>query len=167
MVPWTANQEPPVVVCQVHSCWDNRVQVTQDVVNGGRPLPGLAGRVYLFGEKFGIPLKGDGGSVAVDLYDMTHLQPGAEPKYLERWQLDAGSVAKLLRRDKIGWGYTLFLPWGTYSPEITRVRLNICYTPAKATPIYAEPANITLHNDAPTLQVQHVSATTGALLPKQ
>jgi hypothetical protein len=152
---WTANQKL-AVVWQADSCWDNRIQVTQDVVNGGQ-LPGLVGRLYLFGEEFGIPLKAEGGSVAIDLYDMTHVPPGTSPKRLERWEIDADTMAKLLRRDKIGWGYSLFLPWSTYRPEITHVRLNICYTPAKGTPVYAEPALVTLRNDAPTEQVQRVS----------
>jgi hypothetical protein len=160
-MPWTPSQEAAPAVCQVHTFWDGRIQVPQDVVNGGRPLPGLAGRLYLFGQEFGIPLKGD-GSVAVDLYDISSVPPGVEPKRLERWQMDAGTMAKLLRRDKIGWGYTVFLPWSTYSPDIKRVRLNICYTPAKGTPIYAEPATISLHNQVSATQTRQVAAATGA-----
>src|SRR5947209_2007435 len=80
--PWISNHEPAAAVCQVHSIWEGHIRTTQDVVNGGRPLPGLAGRLYLFGPEFGKPEKGD-GKVAVDLYDASNTQPGAKPKHIE------------------------------------------------------------------------------------
>ena len=47
-------------------------------------------------------------------------------------------------RDAIGWGYSLFLPWGTYKPEINQIHLKICYQPPKGYPIYAVGTPITL-----------------------
>ncbi len=154
-MPWSAHSETPAAICRVDTFWDGRLQITQDVVNGGKPLPGLAGRLYLFGSEFGAPEKGDGG-IAVDLYDVSNASAGVQPKRLERWELDPGTIAKLLRKDKIGWGYTLFLPWGTYSPDITRVQLNVCYTPRKGTPLYAEPATISLRNQVTPTQTRQV-----------
>jgi hypothetical protein len=165
--PWLSNHEPAApAICQVHAFWDTRIQETQDVVNGGRPLRGLAGRVYVFTSEFGVPEKGD-GSVAVDLYDVSNPQPGVQPKRLERWQLDPGNLSKVIRKDKIGWGYTLFLPWSTYSPEITRVQLNVCYTPAKGSPLYAEPATISLRNQITSTQSRQLALPNGAGLVKQ
>lgn len=146
-------------VSQVAVTWESRMQVTQDSVNGGRPLPGLAGRMYLFGPDLGFTQKGN-GTVTVDLFDTSACVPGqaqAEPKHLERWQFDAVSLNKLLRKDKIGWGYTLFLPWPTYKPEITRVRLNVCYLPASGTPLYAEPASLNLGTRANLTQTSQVT----------
>ena len=152
---WVNSPEPAPSVCQVHTYWEGRIQVTQDVVNGGRPLPGLAGRLYLFGTEIKFPEKGD-GSVVVDLYDASNTQPGIQPKHIERWQFDAGNLNKLLRKDKIGWGYTLFLPWPNYTPDITRVQLNVCYTPAKGNPLYAPPSTISLRNQATLTQTRQI-----------
>ena len=155
--PFTNTQEPLPAGCQVVGFWDTRVHETQDVVNGGRPLPRQAGRVYLMNPLFK-PEKGD-GSLAVDLYDISNVPSGAQPKRLERWELDAATMAKLYRNDnKIGWGYTMFLPWATYRPDITRVQLNVCYIPAKGTPIYADPAPISLGSQVATTQTQKVMA---------
>ena len=148
---WINTPDTSAGICQVHTFWDGHIQVTQDVVNGGRPLPGLAGRLYLFGPEIKFPEKGD-GSVVVDLYDLTGVQPGAAGKHIERWQLDNGNLTKLLKKDRIGWGYTLFLPWPNYNPSIARVQLNVCYTPAKGNPLYAPPSTFTLQSQATLAQ---------------
>ncbi len=148
---WINTPESSTGVCQVHTYWESRIQVTQDVVNGGRPLPGLAGRLYLFGPEIKFPEKGD-GSVVVDLYDLSGAPPGAQGKHINHWQLDSGNLSKLLRKDKIGWGYTLFLPWPEYTPAVTRVQLNVAYTPAKGNPLYAPPSTISLQNQATLTQ---------------
>src|SRR5437867_11762780 len=88
---WFAQSEAAPAISQVAMNWEGRILVTQDSVNGGRPLPGLAGRLYLFGTDMGIPQKGD-GIVAVDLYDVSNNQPGVQPKHLERWQFDNTSL---------------------------------------------------------------------------
>jgi hypothetical protein len=159
--PWTSSNETAPAVCQVHGFWDGRIQETQDIVNGGQPLRGLAGRVYLFGPQFGVPVKGGDGTIAVDLYDVSNTQPGAQPKRLERWQFDAANLNNLLRKDKIGWGYTLFLPWSTITPDISRIQLNVCYTPAKGTPLYGEPTPISLRNQATLTQTRQVIGPNG------
>ena len=101
---------------------------------------GLAGRVYVFSSEFGVPEKGD-GSVAVDLYDVSNPQPGVQPKRLERWQLDAGNLSKVIRKDKIGWGYTLFLPWSTIREGISSVHLAVKYTPKAGAPLFFIPSS--------------------------
>jgi len=151
--PWVVNREPASNICQVTSFWDSRIQVTQDVVNGGRPLAGLAGRLYFFGPELKYPEKCE-GTVAIDLYDVTNAHAGVPPKRLERWQWDSTNLTKLLRKDKIGWGYTMFLPWSTISPEITRVKLAVTYTPPKGNPIFGEPDTITLRNEATITQTR-------------
>ena len=93
--------------------------------------------------------------------------PRAQPKRLERWQFDAGTLQNLLRKDKIGWGYTLFLPWSTYTPDIARVQLNVCYTPAKGTPLYSEPTTISMHNPTTFTQTRQVVTPNGTPVAKQ
>src|SRR5208337_2466794 len=97
-------------------------------------LPGLAGRLYLFGPNIDYPLAGD-GRLTVDLFN-DEPEAGKEPKLLEQWRIDKDTLKRLLKKDTIGWGYTLFLPWGTYKPEITHVHLRLRYDPAHGTPIF-------------------------------
>lgn len=151
--PWLGSGES-AGVSQVATTWEGRIHVTQDTVNGGRPLPGLAGRLYLFGPDLGFTQKGS-GTVTVDLYDTSN--PQVPPKHLDRFAFDPATLDKLLRKDKIGWGYTLFLPLPMYRPDITHVRLNACYSPPQGSPLYAEPASISLRNQANLTQTRHVA----------
>ncbi len=109
-------------------------------------MPGLAGRLYLMNSEFRAQ-KGDGG-LSVDMYDISHVQSGTPPERLESWELSQTDLAKLLRQDnKLGWGYTIFLPWPSVRPEVTRVELRACYKPAKGGAIYAQPAPISIINE--------------------
>ena len=134
---------PGAAVCQVVATWQNKVMFTPDPVHGGTLTPGLAGRLYLFGPQIDFPLVGD-GAVVIDLYDDNPAGAGKPPVHLERWQIDRDTLKRLLRQDAIGWGYTLFLPWATYKPETTHVRLTLCYVPAQGIPLYAPPTTLTL-----------------------
>jgi hypothetical protein len=136
---------PTGPVCQVVATWYNEVAFTPDPVHGGAMTPGLAGRVYLFGSDLKFPLQGD-GAVVIELYDETAKPaPGQVPLPLEGWRFDSETLKRLMRRDMVGWGYTLFLPWGTYKPEINRIRLKVRYEPAKGTnPIFAESSALVL-----------------------
>jgi hypothetical protein len=138
---------PKGPVCQVVATWHNEVVTTPDPVHNGNPTPGIAGRLYLFGPTVDFSKVGD-GSVVVDLFDETHATPEQPAKLLEEWQIDKVTLQRLLRRDIIGWGYTLFLPWATCKPEITKVHLKLRYEPASGgAPIYAESAPMTLTHD--------------------
>jgi hypothetical protein len=149
---------PAGSVYQVHATWESRVMVTQDVLNQGAPLAGVAGRMYLFGQELGAPVIGDGIAI-VDLQDVTPETAQGKPKLLERWEIDQATLKRLARKDTIGWGYTLFLPWSTYRPEVTRVQLQVRYVPEKGLPLFSPPAVITLRNEAP------VTTTTRQVVP--
>jgi hypothetical protein len=134
-----ADQPPTGEVRQVVATWNNEIVSVPDPYHLGAPTPGVAGRVYLFGEPADFPRAGE-GTVTVDLYDVTASKGAPGPVPLERWQFDKMTLQRLLRRDPIGWGYTLFLPWSTYRPDVPSwdVVLRVCYQPAQGTPIYAE-----------------------------
>jgi hypothetical protein len=131
---------PTGAVYQVVATWNNKVAYSPDPTHGGAPMPGLAGRLYLFGPQIDFPVKAD-GSVVVDLYDET----SGKPVMLEEWRFDRDTLQKLLREDMIGWGYTMFLPWGTCKADVKQVRLRLCYQPASGSPLYAESALMTLN----------------------
>jgi hypothetical protein len=132
---------PVAPVQHVHATWGNQVAVSTDFVNGGRPLPGLTGRLYLVGADDSIPVKGD-GKVLVDLYD------GRQPQPRLHWEFDKVTLNRvMLRKDAIGWGYTLFLPWPDYRPDIKRVQLRVCYQAENSIPVYDMPAMVSLRTD--------------------
>jgi hypothetical protein len=142
------DKPPTGDVYQVVAAWNNAVVFTPDPTHNGDPTPGIAGRVYLFGVHPGYPLAGD-GSLVVDLYldppGTTTPIAGAKP--VERWEIDKDTLQRLLRKDAIGWGYTIFLPWGTYRKDITQVRLRVRYQPVKGSPLYGETPRLTLSDD--------------------
>jgi hypothetical protein len=148
----------PTDVCQVVATWSKEVYYVPDPTRGGTPGPGLAGRVYLFGPNIDCPRVGDGGMV-VELYDDA-AAPGG--KLLEQWQFDKETLKKLLKKDIIGWGYTLFLPWGTIRPDITRVHLTCRYDSPQG-PLYAPTSPITLQH--PPSPVGSGVATAAAATP--
>jgi hypothetical protein len=145
-------EEPPTGFAQkIEAAWEGRIMTTQDIVNQGAPLKGIAGRLYLFGPD-GFPLVGDGTAI-VDLCDVTPETTGGQPKLLERWEIDRETLRKLAKKDMIGWGYTLFLPWSTCRPEINRVQLQVRYAPDKALPLFSSPSVVTLHTQMPPVTI--------------
>ncbi len=136
------NKEAPAAgVNLVVSRWENQVLLGQDPIHGGS-MPCLSGRVYLFTDDSGYPVAGN-GAIKVELYDAA--TPGAKP--LEDWVFDPHTLRRLLHKDIIGQGYSLFLPWTTYRPNITHVTLTVSYLGPQGMPIYAPPTPITLSPD--------------------
>jgi hypothetical protein len=151
---------PTGKACQVVATWNKEVLFAPDPANGGIAKPGVTGRLYLFGPQIDYPLAAN-GSLIVDLFTIdppvadttgsnAALPPPAangtaQPRLLEEWRIDKDTLQKLLHKDTIGWGYTLFLPWGSYHPDITQVRLKIRYDPAEGgLPLYTESGPLTL-----------------------
>jgi hypothetical protein len=130
---------PQGIPCQLVSTWNHQVAYVPDPVNGGTPAPGIAGRLYLFGQEIGCPLVHE-GCVKVELYD----DRATAPVLLEEWHIDKDTLRRLQRKDTIGWGYTLFLPWGTYKPDMTKVRLKVRFDPVGGTPLYTESGALSL-----------------------
>jgi len=153
---------PPLApASQVHSAWQNHIVVTNDVVHQGAPLPGLAGRVYLFGADEGNPVRGN-GKVTVDLFDLGQRGTDGQPKMLQRWIFDKDNLSRLFRRDTIGWGYTLFLPWPDYQPEVQRVKIKVSYEPEKGNILYSPETLVSLRReDSPTIKVTNTTRPVG------
>ena len=133
--------------CQLVATWSNQVVFTPDPTHNGDLTPGLAGRLYLFGPTLDYPVASDGAMV-IDLFDEAHPNAANAALPLEEWRLDRDTLQRLLRRDAIGWGYTVFLPWGTYRPDITHVHLKLRFNPVNGTPLFANTASLTLVKDS-------------------
>jgi hypothetical protein len=139
--------KPPLgVPCQVKAVWEPQVQYQPDPGRGGAPGPVLAGRLYLFDEQLKHSMACE-GSLIVDLYDLT----SGQEVMLEEWRIDPVTLGRLLRRDFLGWGYTVGLPWSTFRPDVTKVVLKLRFDPAKGAPLYDTCAPMALNSGAAAL----------------
>jgi len=133
-------------VCQIVTTWNPRVEYVPDSVHGGVPAPCMVGRLYLFGPNIDFPLVGD-GDVVVELFDDGANAP--QGVKLEDWHFTASMLKQLLRKDTIGWGYSLVLPWGSYRPDLRHVHLTCRYEQPKGGPLYAPPSPVSLDHGSP------------------
>jgi hypothetical protein len=160
-------QAPPAEgICEVATIWKNEVVYTPDPTRGGRNIPGIAGRLYFYGEKRDFSRMAD-GAVVVDLYDMTHPDPQVNMPPLEEWRIDKVTLQKLFRQDTIGWGYTVFLPWSTYRPDLTHIELRVRFESGKGLPIYAQSEPMTLNSDMDLTIKEVTRQLTGQKSPSQ
>jgi hypothetical protein len=124
-LPWSWGDRPPRgEVAQVVALWADGIDVQPDPMCGGRPTPGLAGRVFLFDAQMS-GVEAD-GMVSVYLYDDAQ-PPTDQPLPREVWNIDPMSLQRVLKKDGLGWGYSLWLPWSNYRPEIRNVTLVVRY----------------------------------------
>jgi hypothetical protein len=140
---WSEQPKPYGEPCRVVAAWNPAVVYTPDPVHDGTPNPGLAGRIYLFGPEIGCPMLGN-GSLGISLFEDGPCGLGNSTTPLEEWHFDADTLKRLEHKDPVGWGYTVFLPWGTYKPGITRIHLKVRYDPPHGFPIFAASAPMTL-----------------------
>ena len=70
---------------------------------------------------------------------------------MEEWRIDKDTLKRLFKKDIVGNGYTLFLPWASCRPEVTKVHLTVRYNPvAGGAPLWAQTALLTIeHPPAP------------------
>jgi len=150
-------QSPPSQPCQAVATWSRQVHFAPDPVRNGAPGPGLVGRFYLFDEQVKDPMIGDGG-IFVELFDDSGPQPGGVK--IEEWTIDKDTLKRLAKKDTFGWGYTLFLPSGSYRPSLSKVHLALRYDPEKGPPLFAEPSSFIIdHSADPAVR------TTSATIP--
>jgi hypothetical protein len=153
--------------CRVAAWWEPTVRYTPDPANNGAPLPGIAGRVYLMraGSEIKDTLVGN-GTLTIELFDEAQ-PPGPQgPAPVYHWSFDAATLQQLLRRDVVGWGYTLFLPCLPLRTDITHATLKVRYDQDKCLPLFAEPAKFSLSNSADAPAVQQASHNPG-VRPRQ
>ncbi len=131
------DEKPAGKVCQVTVNWRPQVQFVPDTVHEGRPMPGVIGRMYLFGEQVGFPMAGD-GTVHLELSAILPERPQEGWICLEKLDVDKASLKKLLIPDDhiLGTAYTMFLPWWSYRPDVTQIQMTVSYAPETGTPLF-------------------------------
>jgi len=132
---------------QAVAAWNNKLVYAPDPLRGGAAVPYLMGRLYLFGPEVGAPLVGD-GSLVVDLYDLTPRGPNSEPVMLQEQRYDPETLKRFVKEDLFGMGYTVYIPWTTYRPDITQVNLILRYDPAKGQSLIHQSGALTVDHTA-------------------
>jgi hypothetical protein len=149
----------PSQPCQAVMTWSHQVHFAPDPVRNGALGPGLVGRFYLFDEQVKDPMLGDGG-IFVELFDDSGPQPDGVK--IEEWTIDKDTLKRLAKKDTFGWGYTLFLPWGSYRTNLTKVHLALRYDPAKGPPMFADPASFIVdHSEGPAVRTTSTTIPPG------
>ena len=158
--PLTASMRPDTSRMLVR--WNNSVAVAPDPVHGGRSQPGLMGRVYFFGPDMAVPREGD-GTLTVELSDPSQRGPDGGPKVLEKWIIQPADFQRMKRPDMIGTGYSLFLPWGTYRPDLRQVHMRTGFQPkAGGPPLYSNSGLLKLGDGVLEARSSTYSTTPGA-----
>ena len=129
--------------------WDKRVHFAPDTAHAGKPFAGLIGRIYLINEEEGLGLPAE-GELVVDFYDHTPLKAGGEPVRLPGCEYSAEQFRQFRKKDGMwGWGWTIFLPWPSYSPEVKVVYLVAKFVPSNGEPeIHLPPTQMTIDHNA-------------------
>ena len=120
---------------QVVVQWHNEIGFAPDVHKQGDPTAGFAGRMYLFTSGTPRPIPAD-GTLTITLYDPNTMTADGKPLAVQNWILPPEMLAKMRKRDYMGDGYTLFLPWASYHPSVKEVLLRTKYEPKNGVPLF-------------------------------
>lgn len=139
-----ADRSPKGGVAAIVSTWQNHIDYLPDPTRNGAMGPGLAGQIFVFDPSDQPALLS--GSITVELQDETRRPPGVPPLKPERWTFTKDVIASLRSVDeRFGPNYTIFLPWPTYRPDVTHVRISVVYQPENGSfPIRALESRLTL-----------------------
>jgi hypothetical protein len=152
MLPGFGPAEP--VPCRLVSYWDRDVYQVIDSKHGGLGDPAIKGRVLFYGpEEFKKPIAAK-GTLVVDWYN-ANTPPNAPLELLGHVVYNSSDLPKFLHTDMIGLGYTVPVPWPSYDPKYTRIRMHVYLVPDKAgDPLFAEPVIVTLNANEPMTSAQ-------------
>ncbi|MBN9523952.1 hypothetical protein J0H58_36495, partial [bacterium] len=135
----TAGSQPAVVTV----VWKNRISQLPDPTRNGVFGNGLVGQMFLIGPK-STHYQAD-GKLTVDLFDETPQSGAPRSERLGSWTFPKEVLRALVTTDeRFGKCYALFLPWPTYTPAVSRVKLTARFDPEVGFPIYAEPVIMTI-----------------------
>lgn len=133
------------------AAWNNKVMYAPDPTHGGNPVPGLMGKMWVFGPDEAVPLGMD-GEIFVGAWDNSQTVHGGEPVLLEVWHLDPAAAKKVRRAGFMGGEeYYLFLPWSQYHVDLKQINVVARFNGADGRSLVSAPEILTLDHSA-TLQ---------------
>jgi len=150
--PVVPNMAPakPGEAARLTAAFNNKVVYAPDPTRGGALFPGVLGRVYIFSTDEAVPIAPPGELLA-ELWDNSPAVNGGQPLLLEAWKIDPESFAKFRKRDIVGEGYSLFLPWSTYTIDIKQVNMIVRFTGTDGRVLISPPEALAMDHSA-TLQ---------------
>ncbi|MSR52528.1 MAG: hypothetical protein EXS09_04475 [Gemmataceae bacterium] len=135
---------------KVTAAWNNKIVFAPDPTRGGDPMPSLIVRLWLFGPDEGTPVAPD-GELLVALWDNMPKSGSGKPELKELWHIDRETAMKFRKRDAIGDGYTLLLPWSNYNIDVKQVNLVVRFNGADGRSVASAPEKLSIDHSA-TLQ---------------
>jgi hypothetical protein len=133
---------------QITGAWDSRVMRGKDPVSGTLQI-GLSGRFVVTGAD-GNAQESLTGDMTVDVYDLKPSDNSIEPRLLEEWLIESANFSAFGQREKEGFVLNLKLPWSTYRPDLTSVKLTVKFKLANG-PELTHEVTVTLdHSDVQT-----------------
>jgi len=165
--PWSAwnhllGPEKSQPVAEIATAWRNKIEYLPNPAANGAMQPGLAGQVFLYTAD-AKPAQAH-GSLIIDLIDETPRPPGIPPITPERWEFKKDVLKNLRTLDeRFGECYVVFLPWPTYRPDVTHIRLRVRYEPeGGGFPLYAPETRLILGAASGSISDAHAVPATPA-----
>lgn len=143
--PW-AESAPIGCPNEVVAIWQDGVDVQLDANHGGMPIPGFAGRIVFMQSNNGQSGQSVlvNGPVKILLYDDRPVQGPPEP--LETWTILPEHLSLLVKKDMMGWGYSIWLPWNTYRKDIQNVKMMVEYVDSTGNKLLSVPGAIQIRD---------------------
>jgi hypothetical protein len=141
--------------CRIEAMWNRGVATAADSQHNGAQLQGLAGRVYMFGTD-GFTVIGE-GELVVGLFDDTPRPGGTGPVELHEWKIDPVTLKRLLKKDVVGYGYTVFLPWPEDKPLLQHIQLKVRLNQQGRAPVFGDSGPIILEGVPSAGKTQEVT----------
>lgn len=142
-------------VNQVIAMWSDGVVVQADPSQDGKATPGFNGKVYLLDGRSG-QAHGAAGRLIISLYDASG-PPGQPPR--EVWEIDPETLKRVARKDGVGWGYALWLPWSTADATIHNVTLVVQYKPHRGQDVWSNQSTFRVRDGAQFAPASQMSSS--------
>jgi hypothetical protein len=134
---------PGTDIQRVVASWNSELQQIPGAAQATQGTPALAGQIHLFGPNGEAPVLGD-GDLVVELCREDQVGDDQAIIPLQEWRIDRASLQHFRRKDAAGWGYDLVLPWGNYSPTVTRIQVRMRFEPDGGKAVQAANVSLTL-----------------------
>jgi len=144
----TGKIEKRVQATEITILWRNKIDHLPDPTRNGAMGAGLVGQLFLFGP--GMQFAPADGKLTVALYDETARAPGQAAAEPQVWEFTKETLKSLMTPDeRFGMSYALFLPWPSYRPDVTSIRIAARYEPEQGNKLYPPESRITIDNSGP------------------
>ena len=144
--------EKKVAPTEITLAWSRRVEHLPDPAKDGAMGPGLVGQLFLYGAgpSGPVPATADGKLTIALYHEVADIGMPPRSVFLGQWVFEKDVLKTLVFMDE-RWGkhYQVFLPWPTYTPDVTKIKLTAKFEPENGYPLYTPAAVITIDTSVP------------------